>query len=297
MTVQDDVAAQTGALNYIGAEERIAAAHGVADGAVFTLGLPVAGCHEMFNPRRSPAAVETTCDWSHFQSGAVALLEGEAAYVDDTLTIPTHGSTHVDALGHIIVDGTLWGGHHADESVGGLRWASIEPVANTGIFGRAVIVDVAGLHEVTALADATMVSFADVTNALRRQNVEIRRGDILLVHTGAMAARMQGLATGTDEPGLSDDPELVRWITESQISALGSDTFANELTISPLTGQRFPLHRLLLHDRGIGFHEGLWLTDVVDACREDARWDGLYIASPLKLVRASASPVNPLFVR
>lgn len=288
---------QLGALNQIAAADRVAAAHRVRDGEVFTLGLPVLPPNAIGNPRRDPAALHVTCDWSDFSSGRKVLCEGENAYVDDVVTIPTHGSTHIDALGHVIVDGTLWAGHPASEAENGLLWGSIEPIAQAGIFGRAVIVDIAGLHGLTAVPAGQLIRLEELRAALDEQGVATRRGDVLLVHTGAMQARAGTTEIDAVEPGLSDEPALVSWMTESGIAALGSDTFANELPVSPFTGCHFPLHRLLLHGQGIGFHEGLWLADVIRACREDGRWDGLYVASPLKLGRASASPVNPLFVR
>lgn len=291
-----DQSAQIGALNQIGAADRIAAAHGVRDGEVFTLGLPVLPPNAITNPRRDSPVLHTTCDWSDFSSGRKVLRDGENAYVDDTVTIPTHGTTHIDALGHIIVDGMLWADHPAHEAIDGLAWGSIEPIAQTGIFGRAVIADIARLHGVVAIPPGQLIHLADVTDALGEQGVLVSRGDVLLLHTGAMDVRPSDAADAI-EPGLSDEPALVTWMVESGIAAFGSDTFANELPVSPLTGRHFPLHRLLLHGRGIGFHEGLWLREVVHACRDDGRWDGLYIASPLKLGRASASPVNPLFVR
>ncbi|UNB52941.1 cyclase family protein [Mycolicibacterium sp. YH-1] len=297
MTTNREPSAQIGALNRVDAAVRIAAAHGVRDGEVFTLGLPVLPPNAICNPRREPAALHTTCDWSDFASGRKVLRDGEDAYVDDIVTIPTHGSTHIDALGHIIVDGTLWAGRPASEAAHGLDWGSIEPIAQTGIFGRAVVADIAGLHGLAAVPAGQLIRLEEVTAALDKQGVLSRPGDVLILHTGSMKARALGAEPDITEPGLSDELALVTWMAESGIAALGSDTFANELPVSPFTGRHFPLHRLLLHGHGIGFHEGLWLADVVQACRDDGRWDGLYVASPLKLGRASASPVNPLFVR
>ena len=48
---------------------------------------------------------------------------------------------------------------------------------------------------------------------------------------------------------------------------------------------------------------GIALTEICDleslaaACAEDGRWDFLYAAAPLKIHRATGSPVNPLAIR
>ena len=45
------------------------------------------------------------------------------------------------------------------------------------------------------------------------------------------------------------------------------------------------------------FHEALWLEELAADCAADQYYEGLYIAAPLKMLGASASPVNPLFVK
>jgi kynurenine formamidase len=59
----------------------------------------------------------------------------------------------------------------------------------------------------------------------------------------------------------------------------------------------YPLHRLLLRNRGMTFHEALWLEELAADSRADGCYEGLYVALPLKLVGASGSPMNPLFVK
>ena len=291
------LSSQIGALSHVTAEARVAAAHSVRTGDVFTLGLPALPPNAVTNPMRDAPSMTTTRDWSDYQSGRATAEDGVDAYVDDHLSLPSHATTHIDALGHVIVDGTLWGNHPADESVGGLHWASIEPLAEHGFFTRGVVADIPRLHDVRYLDAGTQISFDELLAALARQQTLVHRGDALLVRTGAMEARGDGRPPHAMEPGLSDEPAFVEWMTDVGVAVFGTDTFANELAISPTTGRHYPLHRLLLHGSGVSFHEGLWLAALAEASDHDKRWDGLYVASPLKLARASASPVNPLFVR
>jgi kynurenine formamidase len=96
---------------------------------------------------------------------------------------------------------------------------------------------------------------------------------------------------------VSDDPDLVAWFDDLEPVGLGTDTLANELPYSTRSGDAYPMHRLLMRNRGISFHEALWLEDLSADCASDGCYEGVYIASPLKLAGASGSPVNPMFAK
>jgi kynurenine formamidase len=293
---------QTGALNYVTAAGRVAAAGLVRQGRSFTLGIPI------FDPRGDPLSPDRPRamhvmyrDWSHYLAGRRHPLPGGVASVDDGVFISCHGTTHVDALGHIIVDGTMWDGRDARSASAGLDWASIAPIAEQGIFCRAVLADIASYRGEDRLRKDHHVTLRELSATLGRQGVLIGEGDVILLRTGSIARFYQD---GPDEffrdysePGLSDELELIEWFSDNRISGLGSDTLSNELPRSPATGAGYPLHHLLLRNLGVIFHEALWLEDLAADCAADHCYEGLYIAAPLKMVGVSGSPVNPLFVK
>lgn len=141
----------------------------------------------------------------------------------------------------------------------------------------------------------------EVRNCLEAQGVTVARHDLLLLRTGSLNRYWEvGQARyfqDFSEPGLTHEEGLFDWVDETGIIGIGTDTLANELPRCPATGEEYPLHRYLLRDRGLQFHEALWLEDVAHDCADDGRYVGLYMASPLKLAGASGSPVNPLFVK
>jgi kynurenine formamidase len=293
---------EVGALDYITDADRAGAAALVRTGQVFTLGLPLLHPDgDPVSPDRPRAQHVRYRDWGDYLSGRLEPLDSGVASVDDGVQLACHGTTHVDALGHIIVDGQLWGGHPALEAVGGLRWASVAALGERGIFARAVLADVAGHLGVDRLEPTHHVTFAQLQATLAAQEVQVGRGDILLVRTGSLTrfyeAGYQAFFDNYSEPGLSSEPELIEWFASQQLSGLGSDTLSNELPAAPVTGEGYPLHRYLLHDLGVIFHEALWLEELAAACARDRRWDGLYVCGPLKLMGASGSPVNPIFAR
>jgi kynurenine formamidase len=293
---------EIGALNHVSPAHRVAAAGLVRRGRSFSLGIPIFGPHgDPLSPDRPRAMHVRYRDWSHYTAGRCHPLPGGVASVDDGIFISCHGTTHVDALGHIIVDGTMWNGQDARSASAGLDWASIAPLADQGIFCRAVLADVARYRGGERLAKDHHVTLAELTATLESQAAEIRPGDVIILRTGSLPRFYENppdeFFRDYSEPGLSDEKALIKWFGDNKISGLGSDTLSNELPESPDTGAGYPLHHHLLRNLGVIFHEALWLEDLAADCAADQCYEGLYVASPLKMLGVSGSPVNPLFVK
>jgi kynurenine formamidase len=271
-------------------------------GAVWPLGQRFFGGADLPNfPERPTPQHLMYRDWSHYVAGRSAVQAGGGASVDDGFMLSCHGGTHVDALGHVIVDGAMWGGRDAVDTIGGLRHCDVSAMSAHGLICRAVLVDIVSWRGKGPLPRHEHIRLADVLACLAWQGVEPARGDMLLLRTGSLERyRLEGAGefwAGYSEPGLTDEPELVSWIDEVDLLGIGTDSLANELPVSPLTGLDFQLHKHLLRDRGLQFHEALWLADLAADCAQDRVYDGLYLASPLMMVGASGSPMNPLFVK
>jgi kynurenine formamidase len=271
-------------------------------GTVRALGHPMFGGTDLPNyPERPTPQHLMYRDWSHYLAGQSAVQHGGGASVDDGFQLSCHGGTHVDALGHVIADGTLWGGRDAIDTIGGLRHCDVSALSTHGLICRAVLADIVAWRGQGPLPRDEHIRLVDVLDCLAAHGVGPGRGDMLLLRTGSLERyRLEGAEkfwTGYSEPGLSDEPELLSWIDEVDLLGIGTDSLANELPTSPLTGREFQLHKHLLRDRGLQFHEALWLADLAADCARDGIYEGLYLASPLMMVGASGSPMNPLFVK
>ena len=108
------------------------------------------------------------------------------AFSMDRIAMNIHGNadSHVDALCHVIFDGTLYNGVAADTvTAAGATELSIG-VAADGIVGRGVLLDVPRSRGVPWLEPGDHVTVADVLAAERDQQVRIGQGDIVLVRVG-----------------------------------------------------------------------------------------------------------------
>ena len=90
------------------------------------------------------------------------------------------GSTQYDALGHVWYDGQLWNGYDARSTVDAMDKASVLPIAEKGVVGRGVLVDIARHRGKQWLDKGETFDHADLEEAAAAQGVTIEPHDILV---------------------------------------------------------------------------------------------------------------------
>jgi kynurenine formamidase len=293
---------EVGALNYLGPEQVLAAARLIRTGKVFTLQRLIGDPRgDPVWPGRTPAERTQILDEGNWDEGGDGPdFPGGLHYADDKINAFLQGSTQYDALGHVWYDGRLWNGYDARSTIGGLDKASVEPISQRGIVGRAVLLDMARFRGKTNLAPAETFTHEDLLACAQAQGVEIRKRDILVVRTNYLQLFFElgdKFYEGFCEPGLVHSPELVEWFQEMEIPNLVTDTIANEVTFDPTTGIALTLHNALMRNLGITLTEIADLEALADDCADDGQYEFFYAAAPLKVAKGSGSPVNPLAVK
>jgi kynurenine formamidase len=211
---------------------------------------------------------------------------GGNSSASDAIALGSHVGTHIDALCHFSCGGKLHGGEIAAEEqsyAGGLRKYSIDTIPP--IYRRGVLLDLAPDSPLPADFEITPQHLED---AARRQQVQVQRGDVVLLRTG-WALYFHDPAKFISEvhgpgPALSG----ARWLSAQGIFAAGSDTVAFEKVPDP----GMPVHVHLLVESGIHIIECLNLEEL--AAARDYLFT--FIAAPLKIQGATGAPVRPLAV-
>jgi kynurenine formamidase len=292
---------EVGALNYLTAAEVMRGIAHVKQGAVFTLQRLIGDPKgDPVWPGRAPAERTMILDESTWDGESAPSFPGGLHYADDKINAFLQGSTQYDALGHVWYGGKLWNGYDARTTVGGLDKASVEPIAQRGIVGRGVLLDMARFRGKPTLDKGETFTHEDLQACARAQGLQIEPHDILVVRTNFLQLFFdQGPAfyEGFNEAGLTYSPELVRWFQEMEIPNLVTDTIANEVTTDPVSGVALPLHCALMRNLGIALTEICDLEALADSCAADGQYTFLYAAAPLKVHRASGSPANPLAIK
>ena len=214
---------------------------------------------------------------------------GGIGTASEQISMGVHVGTHVDAPGHISLDGCLFGGYSAEENQddhAGLKVASIEsipPLVGQGhlvdgvrIFGREMTnEDGFGVQELEEW-------FAD------RPAPE--PGSIVLFRTGWMkffddSERYLGRKAGI--PGVK--LEAAEWLVAKGVRAVGSDTVQFEhkphLAVPALS-----VHAYLLGQQAIPIMESVDLERLA----ADSVTEFFFIAAPLRIRGGTGSPIRPL---
>ena len=275
---------ERGMLNALDAPTVLAALRSADQGRIIELGQPL-GPRTPVAPHRPSISRFMNRDGGDYAAGGKR--PGGFQFAEDTFLLPTHTGTHVDALAHAWHDDELYNGFPGDgiRSTTGAQRCGADKLG--AIIGRGVLVDLAADVPLEA---GEAVTAEDVQGTLARAGTELRRGDVVLLHTGWLERYgAQPDLYFMQEPGL--DVEGARWLADQGVAAVGADNAAVEQIPFP-GGEVFPVHQLLIRDRGIPLIEGLVLSELA----RTGATSFLFIALPLKLEGGTASPLAPVAV-
>lgn len=228
-------------------------------------------------------------------------------------------STQLDGLRHFAhPDHGFYNGVDGEELRTGTDVLGIQNVAERGIVGRGVLLDVAGYREsVGAAIDhvaAEGIPVSDLEATLRWQGTELRPGDILLLRTGWLSW-FRSTPRDPEAPlrsaGLEASEVVAAWLWDQRVAVAAADNVALEAwpaTASRLTTRAEQsgelersshsgmLHRVLIPLLGMTIGE-LWdLDTLASACHARGAFDMLITAEPLAVRGGVGSPANALAV-
>lgn len=201
------------------------------------------------------------------------------------------GGTQFDALGHIGVGDRFFNGYqHSDlGDEHGLVYLGVENVG--AIFTRGVLVDLPGYKGVEILEGGYEITADDLKGALQRQDTEIRKGDVVLIHTGwGSHWKTDNSAYLKSEPGIG--LEAARFLVDRNVVVVGSDNLGIEVVPNPNESLAFPVHQLLLTQNGIYLLESI----ITEELANDGIHEFAFFFAPLRLKGASGSPGNPVAI-
>lgn len=272
---------ERGALNFIGPEQVKRAADLVRTGQVVSLAQPLSPKTPVPKHR---AGVQHFMGRDGGDYAAGARRPGGFQFAEDTVVLPLHIGTHIDALCHAWCDDCLYNGFpgHGTRSTTGALRCGIDKMGP--IVTRGVLLDLVRLHG-APLDPRCSIGRADLETAAR---AEIEPGDAVLIRTGWQESQTNEISFN-EEPGI--DVEAALWLAERGVAMVGADNFAIEAMPFP-AGTVFPVHQRLIRDYGIPLLEGLELKPLAAHGRDAF----LFIAAPLPVAGGTGSPVAPVAV-
>jgi kynurenine formamidase len=219
--------------------------------------------------------------------------KNEAVYHDEIISGELGQiGTQFDGLGHLGIGELFYNGNRRSEfaQADGFTKLGIENVG--AIVTRGVLIDVAKFKGVDQLPMRYEITPADLKGALQREGVQIRSGDVVLIHTGWGSLWMKDNAKyGESEPGIG--LAAGQMLVDAEVVVVGADTWGVEVMPNPDSSLSAPVHQLFLAKNGIYLHENLITADLA----RDNVYEFMYMFAPLRLKGATGSPGNPVAIR
>ncbi len=289
---------ELGALNFIDAGAIAAAARLVRRGEAISCAMP----YDQSGPQKGDLGRTNPVHYMIQDGGDIALgaqdhLAG-LRYADDAVTMPLQSGTHWDAFSHIFYDGKMYNGFGLESVTSSGAVHNALETMREHMIGRGVLLDFPRFRGIDWLEPGEGIDGEELAACAAAQNVEVRRGDILLIRTGHLRQaheRGWGEFTGGDAPGLA--LASARFICEREVAAFATDTWGCEVRPNETDAIYQPLHVVLLVNAGVPFGEMFDFEELARDCAEDGVHEFLFVAAPLPFSGAVGGPVNPIAIK
>ena len=292
---------ELGTINLLTADRVREAAHSVRSGRTFSLDWPV----NAFDPPTSAArrpAVHT-------------IFAKQPNSRDDYLdSFYLQGSSQLDGLRHQRhAEHGFYNGRTDALIRPGTETLGIQKWADHGIVGRGVLLDVDAFVRAHrgaldhAAGEAFDVALLDQVAAA--EGVVLRKGDILMIHTGWSRFYIDdldfsgraALAKDMHSAGLRQSVETIEWLWDHHVAAIAADNVAVEcvpaVPESPFESSQRLMHSELIALLGLCVGE-LWRLDELAAdCANDRIYECMVVSVPLNLVGGVGSPSNAVAIK
>jgi kynurenine formamidase len=219
-------------------------------------------------------------------SGVGSAVHKKYSYCGDSIHLYTHCGTHIDTLNHLGHYGTFWNGWTADKHLGSRIWNKGGPEKYPPVIARGVLLDIAGLKGVDCLPDSYAVTPKDLETAARRQKVELRKKDVVLVRTGRMTAWPDFHGYLDRTPGIS--LASAKWLCEEAgAMCIAGDTIALEVLPSERDNVFLPVHSYMFSTAGAQIIEVVDMEEIA----AEKQYEFAFLGFPMKLRGATGAPM------
>jgi len=276
---------EIGAANRLRPELVLKARDLVTTGRVYPLGIETNADTPAFPPRGFKLYV--------VQPGQAygQTLPSGLNYNDDIVEGWLGIGSQLDGLGHIGHEGVFYNRFegHDFADITGLTRLGIEKVPP--IVTRGVLLDMTRVFDVERLAAGTAINRAEIEAAMRGQGVQVREGDVVLLHTGWLQMLQRDPATfAKAEPGLG--LEGARFLASKGIIAVGADSWGVEVVPFETEGDPFHAHRILLAENGIYLLENMNTA----ALAADGVHEFMFVLGQPRITGAVQMIINPVAI-
>ena len=273
-----------GSANHMGSAAVLKATRLIRTGTVFELGHVLSGDIPFVGTRRFDVHTKRTV----MNTGVNRRGSNEELVVSELGQV----GTQFDGFAHQTVGATMYNCVAVEEAATrtGFRKLGVEAVGM--LMTRGVLIDVARFKGVPHLEAGYEITVADLEGALKRQGLQVDKGDAILLRTGwsrwwsvdrsRYAASSPGIGTAAAE-----------WLAKLDPMLVGADNPSVEVTPNPDKDLNTPVHQIMLVVHGIHILENLQLEQLA----ENGAGEFAFVIQPLKIQGGTGSTVAPAAIR
>ncbi len=284
---------EIGAMNLITPASVLAASKLIKTGKTYHLGIIVDAKTPAFPPRTLSLTV-----LQPNQITGHGLGKTKTTYNDDILMTWLGIGPQIDGLGHIGIDFVHYNGFKNGDigKATGLTKLGVEKYPP--IVARGVVLDMAGYFGKPILPEGTAYSKEDVIGAAKKQGVEIRKGDVVLFHSGWLnlldgkdGTKADPARWGKAEPGLGKTG--AEYLASKEVVAVGADTWGVEAVPFEKGVGVFEIHQILIPKQGIVLFEAMDTRELV----KEKAWEFMFVLGAARVRGAVQMIIDPIAIR
>ena len=275
---------ERGAANLLSAQTVLNASRLIRSGEVIELGRVLSMDMPLFGSRRFDIHSKRTGG----PMGSNKRLTNEELVVAEIGQV----GTQFDMFSHQSIDNRHYNCFITDEisTRNGFSKLGVDKIG--AIYTRGVLIDVAASRGVEMLEAGYEITPEDLQAALKKQNVTLRRGDAVLIHTGW--GRLWGVDNAkynSGSPGIGVAGG--EWLAKQEPVLFGADNFPVEVSPNPDKNLSLPIHQLALAVHGIFLLENMKLDELA----AKKVYEFAFVVQPLKIKGGTGSTVAPIAIR
>lgn len=276
-----------GAINHLTPSHVVEAAKLVTSGKTYALGVETGVNSPAYPPRTYSITILQLGD------GTGTPLGTNKVTGNDDLMVTWMGiGSQIDGLGHVGINHVYYNGNKAEDFVRTTGLTKLSTDKIPPIVARGVLIDMARHFGKPILEAGTVFNRAEIEAAAKAQGVTIRKGDVVLFHTGWLnIADEDAKAFMQGEPGIGIDGAA--YLAKLGAVAVGSDTWGVEAMPFENAGEFFPVHQELLAKNGVYILENMDTR----ALAKDEAWEFLFVLGQPRFVGAVQAVINPVAIR
>jgi kynurenine formamidase len=226
------------------------------------------------------------------QAGGVSLGGTKTTYNDDLYMGWVGIGSQLDGLGHIGIDNVYYNCNKNADFVqaNGLKKLGIEKVPP--FVTRGIVLDMTAYFGTPIVKEGTAFNRKEIDEQAKRQGVEIKKGDVVLFHTGWQ--EIEGKDNKrflAGEPGLGKDGAL--YLASKEVIAVGADQWALEVIPFEKDVGVFEVHQILLARNGIYILENMNTGPLV----KDKAWEFMFVLGASRITGGVQALINPVAIR